>query len=180
MLSVCRVVSVVDRTWGSICSTSNSALGSTLLFIKEGYIRSPILVGYHHQHQLSPPLCSGVTPLLPVVISTWTWCSTPYIISQWSMVIQWCLSRSVLSYGLIVILVGMIIYFIYGAVLRCATSRTNMRTPRCRVLQYVHGLLIFCVAWVTETQTRISGSWRMGIKRTWCFNAMVGFYLNDL
>jgi len=52
-------------------------------------------------HQLSPPLCSGVTPLLPVVISTWTWCSMLYIISQWCMAILWCLSRSVFSYGLI-------------------------------------------------------------------------------
>ena len=51
--------------------------------------------------------------------------------------------------GLIVILVGMIVYFIYGAVLRCPPSRTNVRGPHCRVLQYVHGLLIVSVAGVT-------------------------------
>ena len=33
-------------------------------------------------HQLSPPLCSVVTPLLPTIISTSTWCPTLYIISQ--------------------------------------------------------------------------------------------------
>ena len=65
------------------------------------------------------------------------------------MVILQCLSRSVLSYGLIVILVGMIVYFIYGVVLRCPPSRTNVRGPHCRVLQYVHGLLIVGVAGVT-------------------------------
>ena len=43
-----------------------------------------------------------------------------------------------MSYGLIVILVGMIVYFIYGAVLRCPPSRAIVRGPRCRVLQYVH------------------------------------------
>ena len=36
----------------------------------------------YRQHQLSPPLCSGVTPLLPAVTSTETWCSTLYIISR--------------------------------------------------------------------------------------------------
>ena len=40
------------------------------------------------------------------------------------------------------ILVGMIVYFIYGAVLRRPPSHANVRGPRCRVLQYVYGLLI--------------------------------------
>ena len=40
------------------------------------------------------------------------------------------------------ILVGMIIYFIYGAILRCPPSRANVRDPCCRVLQYVHDSLI--------------------------------------
>ena len=40
------------------------------------------------------------------------------------------------------ILVGMIVYFIYGVVLRCPPSHTNVRGPRCRVLQYVHGSLM--------------------------------------
>ena len=59
------------------------------------------------------------------------------------------LSRFVLSYGLIVILVGMIVYFIIGAFLRCPPSRANVRGPCCRVLQYVRGLLIVSVAGVT-------------------------------
>ena len=42
-----RVVLVVDRTWGNICSTFISSLGSTLLLIERGYNWSPILVGYH-------------------------------------------------------------------------------------------------------------------------------------
>ena len=37
---------------------------------------------FYRQHQLSPPLCSDVAPLLSVVISTLTWCSTLHIISQ--------------------------------------------------------------------------------------------------
>ena len=36
----------------------------------------------------------------------------------------------------------MILYFIYGAILRCPPSRANVRGPRCRVLQYVHDLLM--------------------------------------
>ena len=43
--------------------------------------------------------------------------------------------EAVLSCGLIVILVGMIVYFIHGAVLRCPPSRANVRGPCCRVLQ---------------------------------------------
>ena len=50
-----------------------------------------------------------------------------------------------LSYGLVVILVGMIVYFIYGVVLWCPPSRTDVRDPRCRVLQYVHdSLMVGC------------------------------------
>ena len=37
MSSVRRVVSVVDRTQGNICSTFSSSLGSTLLLIERGY-----------------------------------------------------------------------------------------------------------------------------------------------
>ena len=50
-----------------------------------------------------------------------------------------------MSCGLIVILVGMIVYFIYGAALRCPPSRANVRGPRCRLLQYVHdSLMVGC------------------------------------
>ena len=40
------------------------------------------------------------------------------------------------------ILVGMIVYYIYGAVLRCPPSRVNVRDPYCRVSQYVHDSLM--------------------------------------
>ena len=40
------------------------------------------------------------------------------------------------------ILVGMIEYFIYGAVLRCPPSHASVRDSRCRVLQYAHDSLI--------------------------------------
>ena len=89
------------------------------------------------------------------------------------------LSRYVLSYGLIVILVGMIVYFIYGAVLRCPPSRANVRAPRCRVLQYVHDSLI--VGGESNTSLYPSkGSLAYGSKEDLILNAMVGFYLNDL
>ena len=86
-----------------------------------------------------------------------------------------------MSYGLIVILVGMIVYFIYGAVLRCPPSRANMRGPRCRVLQYVHGLLIVSVA--GDDSSLNTDKWVMayGSKEDLILNAMVGFHdLNDL
>ena len=86
-----------------------------------------------------------------------------------------------MSYGLIVILVGMIVYFIYGAVLRCPPSRANVRGPRCRVLQYVHGLLIVSVA--GDDSSPNADKWVMayGSKEDLILNAMVGFHdLNDL
>ena len=70
-----------------------------------------------------------------------------------------------MSYGLIVILVGMIVYFIYGAVLWCHVSRANMRDPLSRVLQYVHdSLMVGC-----ESDRSLNPSrWVVayGIKRT--------------
>ena len=85
-----------------------------------------------------------------------------------------------MSYGLIVILVGMIVYFIYGAVLRCPPSRANVRAPRCRVLQYVHGsLTVGCESDINLNPSR----WGMmyGSKEDLILNAMVGFHdLNDL
>ena len=85
-----------------------------------------------------------------------------------------------MSYGLIVILVGMIVYFIYGVVLRCPPSRTNMRGPRCRVLQYVHGsLTLGC-----KSDRNLNPSWWVMAyvsKEDLILNAMVGFHdLNDL
>ena len=75
----------------------------------------------------------------------------------------------------------MIVYFIYGAVLRCPPSRANVRAPRCRVLQYVHGLLIVSVA--GDDSNLNTDKWVMayGSKEDLILNAMVGFHdLNDL
>ena len=73
----------------------------------------------------------------------------------------------------------MIVYFIYGVVLRCPPSHANVRAPHCRVLQYVHGsLTVGC-----ESDGNLKASrWGMtyGSKEDLILNAMVGFYLNDL
>ena len=76
--------------------------------------------------------------------------------------------------------VGMIVYFICGVVLRCPPSRENVRGPRCRVLQYVHGsLTVGC-----ESDRNLNPSrWGMmyGSKEDLILNDMVGFHnLNDL
>ena len=60
-------------------------------------------------------------------------------------------------------------------------SRANMRGPRCRVLQYVHGLLIVSVA--GDDSSPNADKWVMayGSKEDLILNAMVGFHdLNDL
>ena len=74
----------------------------------------------------------------------------------------------------------MIVYFIYGAVLRCPPARANVRGPHYRVLQYVHGsLTVGC-----ESDRNLNPSrWGMtyGSKEDLILNAMVGFHdLNDL
>ena len=60
----------------------------------------------------------------------------------------------------------MTVYLIYGVVLRCPLSHANVRGPRCRVLQYVHGLLIVSVA--GDDSSLNADKWVMvyGIKRT--------------
>ena len=86
-----------------------------------------------------------------------------------------------MSYGLIVILVGMIVYFIYGAVLRCPPSHVNVRGPCYRVFQYVHGFLIVSVA--GDDSSLNADKWVMayGSKEDQILNVMVGFHdLNDL
>ena len=64
----------------------------------------------------------------------------------------------------------------YGAL----RSRANVRAPRCRVLQYVHGLLMMGC----ESDRSLNPSmWGMtyGSKEDLILNAMVGFHdLNDL
>ena len=64
------------------------------------------------------------------------------------------------------ILIGMIVYFIFGVVLQCHLSRANVRGHHCRVLQYVHGLLIVSVA--GDDSLLNADKWVMayGIKRT--------------
>ena len=81
-----------------------------------------------------------------------------------------------MSYGFIVILVGMIVYFIYGVVLWCPPSRTNVRAPRCRVLQYVHGLLIVSVA--GDDSSPMRESWIRGSSdsRTIYFSRTIGLW----
>ena len=74
----------------------------------------------------------------------------------------------------------MIVYFIYGVFLRCPPFSRKCEGPRCRVLQYVHGLLtVGC-----ESDRNLNPSrWGMtyGSKEDLILNAMVGFHdLNDL
>ena len=68
-------------------------------------------------------------------------------------------------------------------VLSCGAlrSRANVRGPRCRLLQYVHGLLIVSVA--GDDSSLNADKWVMayGSKEDLMLNAMVGFHdLNDL
>ena len=65
----------------------------------------------------------------------------------------------------------------YGAL----HSGANVRGPRCRVLRYVHGLLIVSVA--GDDSSPNADKWVMayGSKEDLILNAMVGFHdLNDL
>ena len=116
----------------------------------------------------------------PAVPSTWTWCFMLHINIQWCVAILWCLSRFSLSYRWLMscydwfklhVLLLVLSYF--------ALRRASVRDSRCRVLQFVHDFLI--VGCVSDRNTNPSkGVVAYGIKKTWCFNAMVGFYLNDL
>ena len=75
----------------------------------------------------------------------------------------------------------MSVYFIYGAVLRCPQSHANVRGPRCRVLQYVNGLLIVSVAGGDNNLNADKWVMTYGSKEDLILNAMVGFHdLNDL
>ena len=74
----------------------------------------------------------------------------------------------------------MIVYFIYGVVLRCPPSHANVRGPRCRVLQYVYDSLIVGCGGDNSLNT---GKWAVayGSKEDLILNSMVGFHdLNDL
>ena len=78
------------------------------------------------------------------------------------------------------ILVGMIAYFIYDAVLRCPPSRANVRGPRCRVLQYIYNLLIIG-SWSDRSLNTDKWVIAYGSKEDLILNAMVGFHdLNDI
>ena len=137
---------------------------------------------------LSSPTSPSPSPLYlqwstlpqPVVPFTWTWCFMLDIIIQWCVAILWCLSRFLLSYRW---LMNCYDWFELHVLLLCcpivpSVSRKR-RDPRCRVCNMFMICLLW-VAWVTEAQTRVSRLFAYGIKGTWYFNAMVGFYLNDL
>ena len=60
-------------------------------------------------------------------------------------------------------------------------SRSNVRGPCCRVLQYVHGLLIVSVAGDDSSPNVDKWVMAYGSKEDLILNAMVGFHdLNDL
>ena len=77
-------------------------------------------------------------------------------------------------------MIGLSCIFYFGAVLQCPLCRTNMRDPRRRVLQYVHGsLMVGC----ESDRSLNSSKWGMtyGSKEDFILNVMVGFHeLNDL
>ena len=77
------------------------------------------------------------------------------------------------------IVIGLSCMFYFGIVLWCPPCRTNVRDPRCRVLQYVHDSHM--VGGVSDKSTDPS-KWVVayGSKEDLILNAMVGFYLNDL
>ena len=85
-----------------------------------------------------------------------------------------------LSYGLIDDRGWFECTFYYGAVLRCPPSRANVRGPGCRVLQYVHDLLM---AGCVSDRSLNPSKWFVayGSKEDLILNAMVGFHdLNDI
>ena len=73
----------------------------------------------------------------------------------------------------------MIVYFIYGVVLRCSSFSCKREPPHCRVLQYVHGLLMVGC----ESDKNLNPSrWGMmyGSKVDLILNAMVGLGFTTL
>ena len=69
--------------------------------------------------------------------------------------------------------------FYFGAVLLCPPCRTSVKDSRYRVLQCIHdSLIVGCLS--DRSINPSKGVVAYGIKGTSCFNAMVGFYLNDL
>ena len=60
----------------------------------------------------------------------------------------------------------------YGAL----RSRANVRGPRCRVLQYVHGLLIVSVAGDDSSPNEDKWVMAYGSNEDLILNAMVGFH----
>ena len=85
-----------------------------------------------------------------------------------------------MSYGLIDDRGWFECIFYYGAFLPCPPSRANVRVSRCRVLQYVHNLLI--VGCRSERSLN-TDRWVIayGSKEDLILNAMVEFDdLNDL
>ena len=78
------------------------------------------------------------------------------------------------------IVIGLSCMFYFGAVLWCPPCRTSMWDYHCRVLQYVHDLLM--AGGMSDRSTDPS-KWVVayGSKKDLIpYNAMVEFYLNDL
>ena len=74
------------------------------------------------------------------------------------------------------IMIGLSCIFYFGAVLWCPPCRANMRGPRYRVLQYVHGSLI--VGGVSDKSTYPSkGVMAYGSEEKLILNAMVASML---
>ena len=77
------------------------------------------------------------------------------------------------------IVIGLICMFYFGVVLWCPPSCASVRDSRCRVLQYVHDLLM--VGGESDRSLYPSkGVVAYGSKEDLILNAMVGFYLKDL
>ena len=78
------------------------------------------------------------------------------------------------------IVIGLSFIFYFDVVLWCPPSRTKVRDPCCRVLQYVHdSLMVGCES--DRSLNPSKGVVAYGSKENLKpYNAMVGFYLNDL
>ena len=77
------------------------------------------------------------------------------------------------------IVIGLSCMFYFGVVIWCPLCRASMRDSCCRVLQYVHDLLMVG----GKSDRSLYPSKRVvayGSKEDLIFNTMVGFYLNYL
>jgi hypothetical protein len=76
-------------------------------------------------------------------------------------------------------LIDLSFMFYFGVVLWCISCRAHVGDSHCRVLQYVHdSLIVGCGSDINLNPSKWVVAY--GIKGDFTFNAMVGFYLNDL